>query len=128
MTNQMVEEILTPATADTDPLDLAYGALADPSRRHILTALRDGGERRVSDLAKPLPMSFNAVSKHIKVLERAGLVQRRVIGRDHYISLSRQPLELAATWLDGYSGAATAQQQRPTYAALGDLWRAEARA
>lgn len=104
-----------------DPLDLIYGALADPTRRHILDVLRDGGERRVSDLARPLPMSFNAASKHIKVLERAGWVRRRIIGRDHYISLARLPLETAATWLEGYRERPPLTA--PTYRALGDLWR-----
>lgn len=119
----MVEDVLLTAT---DPLDLTYGALADPSRRHILDVLREGGERRVSDLARPLPMSFNAVSKHIKVLERAGLVQRRVVGRDHYISLSRAPLESAVGWLEAYRGGARTRSRPGTYRALGDLWRAEA--
>ncbi|GAC1321911.1 MAG: hypothetical protein NVSMB2_18990 [Chloroflexota bacterium] len=118
MNNQMVEDILLSAV---DALDLTYGALADPSRRHILDVLRNGGERRVSDLARPLPMSFNAVSKHIKVLERAGLVQRRIIGRDHYISLARLPLDAAASWLEDYRDRRP--HTAPTYRALGDLWR-----
>lgn len=119
----MVEDAVSTAA---DPLDLTYGALADRSRRHILDVLREGGERRVSDLARPLPMSFNAVSKHIKVLERAGLVQRRIVGRDHYISLSRPPLTSAARWLEASAGASSAALRDQTYRALGDLWRAEA--
>ncbi len=82
-------------------LDRAFGALADPSRRAIIADL-SSGERRVTDLARPFPVSLNAVSKHVKVLERAGLVRRRVLGRDHYISLAPQPLREASTWLDQY--------------------------
>ena len=87
--------------ATRDALDAAFGALADPSRRAIIADLR-GGERRVTDLARPFPVSLNAVSKHVKVLERAGLVRRRVLGRDHYISLAAQPLRDASTWLHHY--------------------------
>jgi DNA-binding transcriptional ArsR family regulator len=82
-------------------LDAAFGALADPSRRAIIADLRHG-ERRVTELARPFPVSLNAVSKHVKVLERAGLVRRRVLGRDHYISLAAQPLRYASSWLDHY--------------------------
>ncbi|MGW3624109.1 ArsR/SmtB family transcription factor [Streptomyces sp. NPDC000880] len=61
-------------------LDLTYAALADPTRRDILQRLRRA-EARVTDIARPLPMSLNAVSKHIAVLERAGLVRREIRGR-----------------------------------------------
>ena len=63
-------------------LDQVYGAIADPTRRAILTLLAAGDEN-VGGLAGRFPMSFNAVSKHVKVLERAGLVRRRVQGREH---------------------------------------------
>jgi len=91
----------SPRANHAHALDAAFGALADPSRRAIIADLR-GGERRVTDLARPFPVSLNAVSKHVKVLERAGLVRRRVLGRDHYISLAAQPLRDASTWLDHY--------------------------
>jgi len=80
-------------------LDDTLLALADPTRRIILARL-SRGEARVTELSAPLPMSLNAVSKHIKVLERAKLVRRRVRGRDHFLSLNPHPLELAARWME----------------------------
>src|SRR5262249_17299445 len=77
--NRMVEY------AETQ-LGLTYAAIADPTRRAILARLKRA-DARVTELAAPLAMSLNAVSKHIRVLERAGLVQREVQGRDHYLSL-----------------------------------------
>lgn len=80
-------------------LDDTLLALADPTRRRILARL-SRGEARVTELAKPLPMSLNAVSKHIKVLERAALVRRSIRGRDHYLSLDARPLAHAALWIE----------------------------
>jgi DNA-binding transcriptional ArsR family regulator len=80
-------------------LDNTLVALADPTRRKILARLAQG-EARVTELAAPLPMSLNAVSKHIKMLERAKLVRRRVRGRDHYLSLDPRPLDRAARWIE----------------------------
>lgn len=80
-------------------LDNTLIALADPTRRRILARLAKG-EARVTDLAAPLPISLNAVSKHIKLLERAKLVRRRVCGRDHLLSLDTRPLEHAAQWIE----------------------------
>lgn len=80
-------------------LDNTLIALADPTRRRILARLSKG-EARVTDLAAPLPISLNAVSKHIKLLERAKLVRRRIHGRDHYLSLDARPLEQAARWIE----------------------------
>lgn len=80
-------------------LDDTLIALADPTRRRILAQLSKG-EARVTDLAAPLPMSLNAVSKHIKLLERAKLVRRHVRGRDHFLSLDARPLERAAQWME----------------------------
>jgi DNA-binding transcriptional ArsR family regulator len=80
-------------------LDNTLVALADPTRRKILARLSEG-EARVTELAAPLPMSLNAVSKHIKLLERAKLVRRRIRGRDHYLSLNARPLEHAALWIE----------------------------
>jgi DNA-binding transcriptional ArsR family regulator len=79
-------------------LDRAYGALADPTRRAVLVALRSG-EARITDLAQPLPMSFAAVSRHVAVLQDAGLVNREVRGREHWLSLRPEGLSLAETWL-----------------------------
>jgi len=80
-------------------LDDTLIALADPTRRKILAQL-SRGDARVTELAAPLPISLNAVSKHIKLLERAKLVRRRVRGRDHYLSLDARPLEQAAQWME----------------------------
>jgi DNA-binding transcriptional ArsR family regulator len=82
-------------------LDRTFAALADPSRRAILHHLRDG-ERRVTDLARPLPFSLNTVSKHVRTLERAGLVHRHVRGRDHFIALTPEPMHHAVQWLAQY--------------------------
>ena len=83
-------------------LDSVYGALADGSRRTIVWRLAAEGELKVTDLARPFDMSLNAVSKHIKVLEQAGLVQRRVAGRDHWLSLRSEPLAAAHAWIGLY--------------------------
>ncbi|AFM15283.1 putative transcriptional regulator [Mycolicibacterium chubuense NBB4] len=83
-------------------LDRAYGALADPTRRRLLEVLR-GGDARITDLAAPLPMSFAGVSRHIGVLESAGLVRREVRGREHWLSLQPEGLEYARSWIDEQS-------------------------
>lgn len=83
-------------------LDLAYAALADPTRRAIMLRLRRG-EARVTDIARPLPMSLASVSKHIGVLERAGLVHREVRGRDHFLRPEVDRLVQAERWLAEYT-------------------------
>ena len=80
------------------PLDRAYAALADPTRRALLVALREG-DARISDLAGPLPMSFAGVSRHVAVLERAGLVRREVRGREHWLSVRPEGLRRAEDWI-----------------------------
>lgn len=82
-------------------LDLAFAALADPTRRRIVARLTRG-HVRVTDLAQPFAMSLNAVSKHVKVLERAGLVRRSRQGREHYLSLRAAPLREINTWTAQY--------------------------
>ncbi|BBX92554.1 winged helix-turn-helix transcriptional regulator [Mycolicibacterium boenickei] len=79
-------------------LDRAYSALADSTRRRLLEALREG-DARISDLAAPLPMTFAGVSRHIGVLEAAGLVQREVRGREHWVSLKQDGLAMAQQWM-----------------------------
>ena len=74
-------------------------ALADPTRRAILTRLSHG-EARVTELARPFSMSLNAVSKHIIVLERAGLVRRRRSGREYRLSFNPDPLDAPASWIE----------------------------
>jgi DNA-binding transcriptional ArsR family regulator len=80
------------------PLDRIYGALADSTRRRLLTQL-GAGEARITDLAAPLPISFAAVARHVSVLERAGLVAREVRGREHWLSLRRGALDDAEGWM-----------------------------
>jgi len=83
------------------PLDRVFQALSDPTRRAILTRLARHGAT-VTELAEPFPTSLNAISKHLMVLERAGLLRRRVEGREHHCSLDAAPLETAAEWIAGY--------------------------
>ena len=80
-------------------LDRTLTALADPTRRAILTRLTRG-DTRVTDLARPFAMSLNAVSKHIRVLERARLVRRQRVGREHVLSFEPAPLDEATVWMD----------------------------
>jgi DNA-binding transcriptional ArsR family regulator len=82
-------------------LDLTFAALADPTRRRILKNLA-GGDSCVTDLARPFAMSLPAVSKHLRVLERAGLVRRRRQGRVHSLNLRAAPMEQASQWFDEY--------------------------
>lgn len=89
-------------------LDATLAALADPTRRAILQRL-SRGEARVTDLAQPFAMSLNAVSKHIRMLERARLVRRRRAGREHLLSLDPAPLDEAAAWIDAQRAAWTAR-------------------
>jgi DNA-binding transcriptional ArsR family regulator len=80
-------------------LSAIFAALADPTRRAILERLANDGAS-VTELAEPFHMSLPAVSKHLRVLERAGLLQRRVDGRTHRIGLATEPLREAARWLE----------------------------
>ena len=88
------------ATA-TPSLDLAFAALADPTRREIVQRLSKGSAR-VTELAEPFDISLNAVSKHLKVLERAGLVRRTRDGREHHIALESEPIQRIARWASRY--------------------------
>lgn len=82
-------------------LDGVFGALSDPTRRAILARLTDT-DARVTELAAAFPISLNSVSKHIRVLERCGLLRRRVVGRDHVLSLEPAPLAEASAWIEHY--------------------------
>jgi DNA-binding transcriptional ArsR family regulator len=82
-------------------LDRTFGALADPTRRRILAQLAMG-EECVTDLARPHAMSLAAVSKHLIVLEKAGLVKRRRKGRVHSLALEAKPMQEAQAWIDRY--------------------------
>lgn len=82
-------------------LDSVFHALADPTRRAMVRSL-SGGERTVGELAAPHPISLAAASKHVKVLERAGLVRRTVLGRRHVCTLDAAPLAAATDHLRFY--------------------------
>lgn len=82
-------------------LDTVFHALSDPTRRAMLKSLA-ARERTVGDLAEPFRISLNASSKHVKVLERAGLVRRTVRGRTHVCRLNAAPLAAADKWLRYY--------------------------
>jgi len=80
-----------------------FHALADPTRRAIIGAL-SRGPKTVGEISEPFDISLPAVSKHLKVLERARLVTRQVRGREHHCRLNPQPLAGAHDWLSFYSG------------------------
>ena len=82
-------------------LDGVFNALCDPTRRAILARLTDT-DARVTEIAADFPISLNSISKHIRMLERAGLVRRSVQGRDHVLSLNAGPLADAAEWIERY--------------------------
>jgi DNA-binding transcriptional ArsR family regulator len=79
-------------------LDTTFRALADPTRRGMLASLALG-DKSIGELAEPFEMSFAGASKHVKVLEDAGLIARRKVGRTHLISIDAKPLEEAERWL-----------------------------
>src|SRR5438270_13382590 len=79
-------------------LDTTFRALADLTRRGMLATLALG-ERSIGELAEPFAMSFAGASKHVKVLEDAGLIARRKVGRTHLISIDAKPLEEAERWI-----------------------------
>ena len=82
-------------------LDRVFSAVADPTRRAILARLADS-DARVTDVASEFPISLNSTSKHIRVLESAGLVRRHVRGREHILTLEAAPLAEAAGWIEHY--------------------------
>ena len=82
-------------------LNRTFAALADPTRRRILAHLAHG-TRCVTDLARPHAMSLPAVSKHLRVLEKAGLIRRRRYGRIHQLKLDAKPMKQAAQWVEEY--------------------------
>jgi DNA-binding transcriptional ArsR family regulator len=89
------------SAAGNVPLDATFGALADPTRRAILARLAHG-ESTVTELAAPFDVSLPAVSKHLRVLETAGLLEREIDGRVHRCRLSPQPMKAAAAWIEKY--------------------------
>ena len=89
----------------TDQLSLTFAALADPTRRAILARLADEGEVTVNQLAEPFPFSVQAVSRHLKVLERAGLISRGRVAQLRPSRLEGAPLHAVADWLEQYRGS-----------------------
>jgi DNA-binding transcriptional ArsR family regulator len=88
-------------TTTAGSLDAVFAALADPNRRAILARLAVG-EATVGDVAAPLGIALPSVSKHVRVLERSGLVVRRVDGRQHWLRLSESGWRRASDYVDGY--------------------------
>jgi DNA-binding transcriptional ArsR family regulator len=89
-------------------LDDTLIALADDTRRSILKRLA-AGEARVTEVAAPFGISLNSVSKHIRLLERAGLVRRRIAGRDHFLALEPKPFDDLTRWMHETRGFWTAR-------------------
>ena len=79
-------------------LDRSYGALTDATRRGMLVTLR-GGPARITDVAAPLPISFAAAARHVGVLETAGLIEREVRGRDHWLTVRSAGFRPAEEWI-----------------------------
>jgi DNA-binding transcriptional ArsR family regulator len=94
MLNQMVEY-------PSDKLDAVYAAVSHPLRRRLVGLIAGSGST-VTALAEPFPVSLAAVSKHIRVLEGAGLIRRTIQGREHHLALEPLALVPAAMWLDSY--------------------------
>ena len=84
-----------------EQLDNTFHAVSDPTRRAILKMLSER-QARVTDIAKSFPYSLNAISKHLKVLEQAGLIRREIKGRDHICQLDPAPLQEASDWFAHY--------------------------
>lgn len=95
-----------------DRLSQAFQALGDPTRRDIVARLAAKGAAGVSELAKPYDMSLQAVSKHVKVLEDAGVVRRSRDGQRRPVHLEAQVFDLMSAWIERYRRAAEARYQR----------------
>ena len=111
--NIVMERIGYGASEDLD-LDSVFSALADPTRRAILARLRDG-DASVGEIASPFPVSQPAISRHLKVLERAGLIERETDRQRRLARLKAGQMALAVEWLDGFRefwGASFAQLDR----------------
>jgi DNA-binding transcriptional ArsR family regulator len=99
--NHMVLELMGYVMKSSDRLDATFAALADPTRRAILRRLRTG-DVSVAGLCKPFAMSQPAISKHLRVLERAGLISRRRDAQRRPCRLKAKPLAEATDWLERY--------------------------
>ena len=87
---------------DSEQLDLIFGALSDATRRGMLAQLAQG-ETNITTLAEPYDMSQPAISKHLRVLEKAGLIERRRRGREHFIRARAESAETASNWITYYA-------------------------
>lgn len=96
---------------ETDQLSLTFAALADPTRRAILARLATG-ELTVNEIARPYAMSVQAISKHLKVLERAGLIKRGREAQWRPSRLDPAPLNAASSWIEQYREIATDRMDR----------------
>lgn len=85
----------------SEALDRIFAAVADATRRAILVSLAKK-PATITEIAAPFQVSLNAISKHVKVLERAGLVRREVVGREHRCRFDPEPLHKASAWLNHY--------------------------
>lgn len=101
MTTEGPRQIVNRVVKYSSDLDSTFGALADPTRRAILATLQLG-QASITELAKPHRMSLPAVMKHVRVLEQAGLVSQKKIGRTRRCQLAAQPLKEAEQWLSQY--------------------------
>lgn len=89
-------------TDDTHMLDATFAALADPTRRAVLAQLADKGEATVTELAEPFDMSLPGFSRHLKVLEKAGLIERSRQAQFRPCTINPEPLKEASDWLADY--------------------------
>lgn len=95
--NKVVNKL--PVTDKQRKITAVFAALADPTRRRILVRLSDGGESRVTALAKPFHISLPAICRHLRVLEQARLIQRRRKGRAHFIRARATGMKQAQKWI-----------------------------
>lgn len=84
----------------SEKLDEVFGALADPTRRHIVERLARTDQLTAGAIAADFAISLPAVSKHLKVLERCGLLRRKIVGREHHCRLNPRAMRAAADWLE----------------------------
>jgi DNA-binding transcriptional ArsR family regulator len=101
MYNQTVIQLMSYTITTSRRLDATFAALADPTRRAILARLASG-EATVNDLARPFKMSQPAISKHLKVLERAGLISHSQLAQSRPRRLEAKPLMEASVWLEDF--------------------------
>jgi len=95
----------------SDPLSQVFAALADPTRRDLVARLTDG-DATVGQLAEPYDVSVQAISKHLKVLEQAGLVSRSAVGHRSPVHLEAEVFDLMTAWIERYRRQAEARYQR----------------